>query len=790
VNAVWIRFRAELRTRWKVWLVLAVLAGVAGGLVIAAAAGARRTDSVVDRHVAAYRIPDTAVYGADTEDYARIARLPQVEESSFGVGLDALIRTPADEHVTRAEVWFFASVDGRYSLAHPSPKLLAGRLPDPKRPDEAIADKRALEALGIRLGETVRMRLVTWEALEETQGRVIMQGPETATAGPLAEVRIVGVRAEFFPYEVPPNVTLTPAFYRAYGGRDLAVWTEVLNVQLERGPADIPAFEAGLAGRAIVADAQRMVSAVRGSVGLQAQALWLVAAIGAVGAFVLLGQALARQALAEAVDYSTLGALGMTRRQLVAVGIVRAALIGLGAAALAVAVAAVFSPLLPVGRARELEPSPGFAFDPLAAGVGAGAMLLAVVAAGSLSARRAARVGGARRARSPEGGGRAANARPAELLARFGFPAAVVTGVRLALTRGRGPSAVPVGTPIAGAVLAIAVLGLALTFTSSLAHLFDTPRLYGQNWDYETTYFGYMDVESQVAAIRADPAIEAAALGDRDHVVFVAGRQVGALAVDTVKGSLLPTVIEGRAPRTVDEILLGSKIMDALGLELGDTVEVRASETARMQIVGRTVLAPTVPTALGEGAALTFQALRRIEPDASPYTMLFRLTPGSDREAVLARLEREYVDSPPRAPSEEADFGGVDELPFAVAALFAAVTAAVLAHALVTSIRRRRDLAVLKTLGFDRGQMLATVAWQATTVAAIGLLVGLPIGIGLGRWAWNLFAEDLGVVPEPVTPLWPVLLIVPATILLANLVAALPGRMAARTQPALVLRAE
>jgi hypothetical protein len=370
-----------------------------------------------------------------------------------------------------------------------------------------------------------------------------------------------------------------------------------------------------------------------------------------------------------------------------------------------------------------------------------------------------------------------------------------VTGVRLALTGGRGSSAVPVRTTIAGAVLAVAVLGLALTFTSSLAHLFDTPRLYGQTWDYETTWLGMHDRQEAVAAIQADPEIEAAAYGEGTVRLFVDGRQVAARALDDIKGSLPPTVIEGRAPRAVGEILLGSKTMDALGLELGDTVEVRASETtALMRIVGRGVVPPGGGTQLGEGAALTDEAYRELGPDAYAQcecTVQFRIAPGSDSEAVLARLQRELVNAPPVRPASLAELAGVDALPLAVAALFAGLTAAVLAHTLISSVRRRRrDLAILKTLGFDRGQVLATVSWQATTVAAIGLLVGLPIGIGLGRWAWNLFAEDLGVVPEPVTPLWWIVLVVPATLLLANLVALLPGRSAARTQPALVLRAE
>ena len=97
---------------------------------------------------------------------------------------------------------------------------------------------------------------------------------------------------------------------------------------------------------------------------------------------------------------------------------------------------------------------------------------------------------------------------------------------------------------------------------------------------------------------------------------------------------------------------------------------------------------------------------------------------------------------------------------------------------------------MLKTLGFTRGQVRATIAWHATTVGAIALVAGLPLGFGVGRWIWNVVAEHLGVAPAPVTPGGSLLLVVPAVLLLANVVAALPGGLAARTKPAVVLRAE
>jgi predicted lysophospholipase L1 biosynthesis ABC-type transport system permease subunit len=104
--------------------------------------------------------------------------------------------------------------------------------------------------------------------------------------------------------------------------------------------------------------------------------------------------------------------------------------------------------------------------------------------------------------------------------------------------------------------------------------------------------------------------------------------------------------------------------------------------------------------------------------------------------------------------------------------------------------RRRRDLAILKTLGFTRRQVRHAIAWQATTVVAIALLIGLPAGVAGGRWAWRVFAAQLGVLPEPAVPLAAIVIAIPGALVLANLIAAVPGQAAARTQPGAVLRAE
>jgi hypothetical protein len=104
--------------------------------------------------------------------------------------------------------------------------------------------------------------------------------------------------------------------------------------------------------------------------------------------------------------------------------------------------------------------------------------------------------------------------------------------------------------------------------------------------------------------------------------------------------------------------------------------------------------------------------------------------------------------------------------------------------------RRRRDLAVLKSLGLTRAQLQGAVAWEATTLAAAALLVGVPTGIAAGRLAWAAFATGAGVAAGATFDLTLVLATIPVTLLLANVIAAWPGQAAARLRPAVVLRAE
>jgi FtsX-like permease family len=142
-------------------------------------------------------------------------------------------------------------------------------------------------------------------------------------------------------------------------------------------------------------------------------------------------------------------------------------------------------------------------------------------------------------------------------------------------------------------------------------------------------------------------------------------------------------------------------------------------------------------------------------------------------------------------PGDIRDYAAIRDTPVVLGAVLAVLAIGTLAHVLLTGVRRRRrDVAVLKTLGLTRSQVQGMVAWEATALAAVALLIGIPVGVVAGRWAWTLFASTAGVATQATVQVSLVLLAIPATLAVANLIAVWPGWRAARLRPATVLRTE
>ena len=135
--------------------------------------------------------------------------------------------------------------------------------------------------------------------------------------------------------------------------------------------------------------------------------------------------------------------------------------------------------------------------------------------------------------------------------------------------------------------------------------------------------------------------------------------------------------------------------------------------------------------------------------------------------------------------------GSIETVPTVLGAGLGVGAVVALGITLVASVRRRRrDLAIMKTLGLSARQLATVVAWQSTVAVLIGTVVGVPLGIVIGRVLWDLFAEGIQAVPAPAVPALVVTAIGLGAIVLANVVAVIPGRIAARTPTGLLLRSE
>jgi predicted lysophospholipase L1 biosynthesis ABC-type transport system permease subunit len=195
------------------------------------------------------------------------------------------------------------------------------------------------------------------------------------------------------------------------------------------------------------------------------------------------------------------------------------------------------------------------------------------------------------------------------------------------------------------------------------------------------------------------------------------------------------------------------------------------------------------------GAWLTLEGLPSLgtdDGDPGSPSLLVTVGPGRSGRSALARLEasatqveRGWVRS-----SDVDNFAQLTALPWAIAAFAAMLGVGSLAHSLlVTSRTRRRDHAVLRSIGFTAHQVGACITWQALAVAAFGAIVGLPVGVLAGRASWAALARSIGAADDALVPP-ALLLLAPIALLVAAVVAALPAAAARRSSPAAALRAD
>ncbi|HLN17233.1 MAG TPA: FtsX-like permease family protein [Acidimicrobiales bacterium] len=842
LRTAWYRLGATFHRRRGAYLSVVLLVGLVGGLAMGALAGARRTQSAFPDYLAATDASDLQLQtynvgslfgGVASPTLSRdLAHLPHVEHVASAPNLLLVPLGPNGKAIPALadnnDVTGVGSTGGMY-FHQDEVAVTEGRMADPRRADEMVATAEAAALSDWHVGETVRFGAFSGSQLNPTFN------PVTARPAFRFSVKLVGLVA--FSNQIvnddvdrfPTDVLMTPALTRRVA--ESAAYP-YYGLKLYGGSREVATVEheiIGLLPRGSVYTfhvTSVVVGQVERATKPEAIALGVFGAIAGLAALLIAGLAISRALWVENDDLDALRGLGadpVTITADAALGILGAVVLG---SVLAVVVAVALSPLAPLGPVRQVDSSPGLALDWTVLGSG---LAVLVVGLGGLTVALAHRRSNAlRQARA----GSAQGSGVVNAAARAGLRPPALAGLRFSLERGRGRSAVPVRSALIGAVLAVVVVVATVTFGSGLRTLVSHPALYGWNWSYAITSSPTgANVPPVVGRLLdADPDV-AAWTGYSYADVQVDGLTVPAL-LSSDRTAVAPPILTGHALAAGNQVVLGSATLAALHKKVGDTVTVSYGSPrdapiyvppTRLVIAG-TATMPAVGTSgalhpsMGTGVMIPNdigpkrfkEALRSPDPNLNgPNIEVVRLRPHVAPAAGLASMRRiadqanrvmaadpegqgnAYVVLGVQRPAEIVNYQSTGATPALLAAGLAAGAVVALGLTLAASVRRRRrDMAVLKTLGFTRRQLAATVAWQASVAAGVGVVVGVPVGIALGRWLWTLFARQIYSVPNPTVPALEVLAIVLGALVLANLVAAVPGRIAARTPTALVLRAE
>ena len=765
--AVRLWVRADLRRRWLSWVVLGVLAGLVVGLAAAAAAGARRTHQVVSEYEAVSAPLDAGVLANDPEFGAEqrraVAELPYVTSAaSFGI--------------------FFVEADGNGAFwpgLAPADRVSAGAMRDVyvdgRPPRAAVAgetsvDENARDDLGLGIGS-----------------RFPVVGEREDGSSYRTSLRVVGITKSV--QQGSYNWTPSAGFYIELAGAGVPHFTNMF-VGLRRGSPDVERLErdvAEITGKSVsIMDLSLERLSTRSSTDLEARGLWLFAAAVLLGGGALVGQALARSVSTGAAELPTWSAMGADRTKQIAGLVIPAILTAAVAVGVGTVVAILLSPRFPIGVSRRFALDLGVRVDGPVLALAAFLTVAAVVGGALLVAWWRVVSGEARSVRASTVG---------RLATISGAPPALAIGTRLALEPGRGRRAVPVRSALIGAIAGVLGVVACFTFRAGIDDATTNPQRSGIVWDTVVSPDEGPIPRAVASEVVGSDAVASAIRTRWVRSVTIGGRSVPTWAAAPAKGDMEWVVLAGRAPRAPDEVAFGPDTMSELGLRVGDRTTTGGGTALR--VVGEALLPASTHTANTEGAWLPRSGLAAAQPDADARkdgddVLLVRWAPGGDVGAVTRAVGEEGIPVEPAVlPADVQSLREMYALPLVLGVFLALLAVATLAHALVTTVRRRRhELAVLRALGFTRRQSRVAIAWQATLLVVIGLVVGVPLGVVFGRVAWQWLADSFPFVYVPPIALAATLLVIPVALVVANLLAAGPGRRAARIQPAAVLRSE
>ncbi|MEJ7799036.1 MAG: FtsX-like permease family protein [Ilumatobacter sp.] len=831
--------RRHLRRRWASVLPFfaVIAAGSTGGLV--AMNAAYQTDAAYSAYLERAEVGDLLVNPSiQTAQIDRMIRgLPGVTEvvsaDLFYAAFGEFASTDEAQTIASAVITVFGSDDGRY-VSIDRLAYRAGRAP--MGTNEAVLSVEAADLTGLGLGDQIPL---TFASIRDDISQIYLGEATSVGVIGVEHPTVVGIatfpdevlpdglyergrivvsgdiarRYACTPDELPPDATaedvvyeLAPAecstSYRYWSlrvaGDDGAIQAtlDALTSRFDERNGELaPAVqEMGLSYVPIVTTTADASERVDRTMRPTVVALTMMAIGAALVTIMVASLLLARALHRDGAVQSRWNELGLTTRQRTAIVGGPMAAAGCVGALLAIVVASLIQ-TGPVGAVEVLEHARA-GLEGWAWWLAGAITTVVVVSAMAISLRVSS---------APSDLERPVNPRSRRGAITWRGRPDVGIGVREALNVRRASMLTWVASMIAFAVLVAAVV-----FGASLNHLVASPSAFGWPWDLANlTGSGYGGVSADTVSegLDGDPRIAGwTALGLTPGINVDGGAIAAVITYDSPSDSDV-VVTAGRLPRAVDEIALGSRSAAERGIGVGEEVSIEGDglRVDRARVTGIVVLPSIGPfqadaATPGRGVLLPDDAFDTEFVSTLVSFVGIDVADDVSVDALRADLDDKFwswetYDRPrtlpdPVRPPEIMNARSIRTVPLLVGTLIAlAIIVGYCAAMAFAARERRRDLALLRTLGFTDRQLRRSVRIQSVITAVITCGVGTVAGIPIGRAAWRLFAVELGVVPDPTVPPLVLLAVIGAAALLGLLAAILPSTYATRLRVATVLRA-
>lgn len=601
---LWLLLRVRWRRALAPSLAVALLIGGIGGFVLAAAAAARRVESAYRTFAAEIDAPDIAVIpGFECEPIlggtgcegpseaphpggvlARVQELAVVEKARLVESIIPFVTNAAGEAIFGTVDDVNGCYDGDRSVqmvpaqaGEPRdqvvPFTLDGEMPT-SGSGTVVITRSTASRVGLNIGDEIFLGgMCNGDGDPVLFSAPISMRVSGLSIGPL-DVESPGTGLTIHPAYVDPVIFEALVAFGAEPQPNIVVWLDPA--------ASRESIEESFSTYVIIIDFREREVEFDNALKTDANLLWLLAAVGALGGLLVLAPIISRNMRDTGSNVETLAALGTRRRQIAQQALAHSCSLAVLGGLTAAIVAVPISGWMPDGLKSEINADREYWFDGAVTIIGVALLMVVVVVIGAIPAWRMGR-----EKRSLALVDSASNR---GTFGSLGLRPAARTGVSAAVGAPVGPRRASPWPSLISMVVA-AVVGVAsLTYLTGLRHLEQTPTLLGWNWDaVVSSDFFEQDAEITSTEIFAEieklDAVEQVTAGTFYPPWFLYVREspsaVWPWSFATGPDAVTPAMLSGRAPQGPDEVAVDAQFAADTGLGIGDSVSL-----ARLTLIG------------------------------------------------------------------------------------------------------------------------------------------------------------------------------------------------------------